>query len=88
MSGWEESMAPRKNTKSPTPSASSKEKGNVVEKIVAMMHEAPGVEVRRDVRLPARGCYGLNPSTAIARWRKRHAKATKCSPATISGSRS
>lgn len=34
--------------------ASSTEKGAVVEKIVAMMHEAPGVEVRRDVRLPAK----------------------------------
>lgn len=34
--------------------ASSKEKGVVVEKIVAMMHEAPGVEVRRDVLLPAK----------------------------------
>jgi hypothetical protein len=35
-----------------------------------------------------RGCYGLDPSTAIARWKKRHAKATKCSPATVCGSRS
>jgi hypothetical protein len=34
--------------------ASSKEKGAVVEKIVAMMHEALGVEVRRDVLLPAK----------------------------------
>lgn len=34
--------------------ASSNEKGNVVEKIVAMMHEVPGVEVQRDVMLPAK----------------------------------
>jgi hypothetical protein len=45
---------------------------------------APG----RLVRSLPRGCYGLNPITATARWRKRHAKATKCSPATVSGSRS
>jgi hypothetical protein len=37
-----------------TSPASSKEKGAVVEKIVAMMHEAPCVEVRRDVLLPAK----------------------------------
>ena len=36
----------------------------------------------------ARGCYGLGPSTVIARCRKRQAKATKCSPATVSGNRS
>ncbi len=50
-------MGPRKKEgrrKSDAPSASSMEKGKVVEKIVAMMHEAPGVEVRRDVRLPAK----------------------------------
>ena len=35
-----------------------------------------------------RGCYGLDLSTGIARWRKRPAKATKCSPATVAGSRS
>ena len=35
-----------------------------------------------------RGCYGLGPSTVIARCRKRQAKATKCSPATVSGNRS
>jgi hypothetical protein len=37
-----------------TSPASSKEKGEFVEKIVAMMHEAPGVEVRQDVLLPAK----------------------------------
>jgi hypothetical protein len=37
-----------------TSPASSKEKGAVVKKVVAMMHEAPGVEVRRDVLLPAK----------------------------------
>lgn len=50
-------MGPRKRKgwrKSDAPSASSMEKGKVVEKIVAMMHEAPGIEVRRDVRLPAK----------------------------------
>ena len=36
----------------------------------------------------ARGCYGLDPSTVTARCRNRQAKATKCSPATVSGSRS
>jgi hypothetical protein len=38
--------------------------------------------------LSPRGCYGLGPSTVIARCRKRQAKATKCSPATVSGNRS
>ncbi len=42
---------PKKRGTSP---ASSKEKGDVVEEVVAMMHEAPGVEVRRGVRLPAK----------------------------------
>ena len=32
----------------------SKEKGDVLERVVAIMHEAPGVEVRRDVLLPAK----------------------------------
>jgi hypothetical protein len=36
----------------------------------------------------SRGCYGLKPSKVIARCRKRHAKATKCRPATVVGSRS
>jgi hypothetical protein len=36
----------------------------------------------------SRGCYGLDPSAVIARWRKRPAKATKCNPATVWGSRS
>src|SRR5829696_6351379 len=36
----------------------------------------------------ARACYGLGPMTETAWWRKRQAKATKCSPATVSGSRS
>ncbi len=35
-------------------SATSKEKGEVVERVVAMMHQEPGVEIRRDVQLPAR----------------------------------
>jgi hypothetical protein len=35
-----------------------------------------------------RGYYGLDPSTGIAWWRKRPAKATNCSPATLAGSRS
>jgi|SRR5215204_1055537 len=48
--GWEE----KGRRKSDAPSASSIEKGKVVEKIVAMMHEALGVEVRRDVLLPAK----------------------------------
>jgi hypothetical protein len=30
-----------------SPEASSKEKGAIVEKVVVMTHEAPGVEVRR-----------------------------------------
>jgi DDE superfamily endonuclease len=36
----------------------------------------------------SRGCYGLEPIKAIARCRKRHAKATKCRPATVADSRS
>ena len=36
------------------PRPSSNDKGNVVERIVAMMHEEPGVQVRRDVKLPAK----------------------------------
>lgn len=34
--------------------STNKEKGDVAERIVAMMHEAPDVEVRRDVLLPAK----------------------------------
>ncbi len=34
--------------------ATAKEKGELVERVVAMMHEHPGVEVRHDVRLPAK----------------------------------
>ena len=34
--------------------ATSRQKGDVLEWVVAMMHEARGVEVRRDVRLPAK----------------------------------
>ncbi len=34
--------------------ATSKQKGDVLERVVAMMHEARGVEVRSDVRLPAK----------------------------------
>ncbi len=34
--------------------ASTVEQGNVVEEIVALMHEGSGVEVKRDVRLPAK----------------------------------
>lgn len=33
---------------------STNDQGNLVEEIVALMHEAPGVEVRRDVVLPAK----------------------------------
>ncbi len=33
---------------------STKDKGDVVEKVVAMMHEGSGVQVHRDVRLPAK----------------------------------
>jgi hypothetical protein len=32
-----------------------------------------------------RACYGPDTSAAMARWRKRQAKATKCSPATVAG---
>ena len=35
-----------------------------------------------------RASYELNLSAAIARWRKRQTKATKCSPATVTGDRS
>ena len=42
----------------------------------------------RGLRYAPRGCYGLDPSTVTARCRNRQAKATKCSPATVSGSRS
>jgi hypothetical protein len=34
--------------------ASSTERGRVVERVVAMLHEGSGAEVRRDVRLPAK----------------------------------
>jgi hypothetical protein len=33
-----------------------------------------------------RACYGPAPRIAVAWWRKRQAKATKCSPATVAGS--
>jgi hypothetical protein len=38
----------------PKKGTTSKEKGDVVEQVVAMMHEGTGVEVRRDIRLPAK----------------------------------
>lgn len=42
------------NAKKNNVGASAKQKGSIVEEIVAMMHRQPGVEVKRNVRLPAK----------------------------------
>jgi Restriction endonuclease len=50
-----EVMAKRKRKKAESQKPSSKQKGDLVEHIVAMMHELdPQITVRRDVRLPAK----------------------------------
>jgi hypothetical protein len=48
-------MAKRNRKKDESQKLSSKQKGDLVERIVAMMHELdPRITVRRDVRLPAK----------------------------------
>lgn len=41
-----------KNSKQAQPMSANKQKGNLVEKIAAMLHESPGVKVERNVFLP------------------------------------
>jgi hypothetical protein len=47
-------MTRARGRRSKGPKGSAKQKGDIVEEVVAMMHQEPEVEVRRDVRLPAK----------------------------------
>jgi len=47
-------MAKRSRRKQKAPSGSTREKGDIVEQIVATMHQSPGVKVERNVYLPTR----------------------------------
>jgi hypothetical protein len=54
--------------------------------LVWLVGLATGALIFWGVRRFTRACYEPTPRMPVACWRKRQAKATKCSPATVAGS--